>query len=46
MWFDDLPAAQAAMQTPEWKAVLEDAATFMDMARLTAVWAYEHVFQP
>lgn len=46
VWFEDFAAAQAAMQTPEWKVVLEDAATFMDMARLTAVWAHEHVFHP
>jgi hypothetical protein len=40
--FDDVAAAEAAMSTPEWRAVIEDAATFMDMQRVTALWAEEH----
>jgi uncharacterized protein (TIGR02118 family) len=46
VWFDDISAAQAAMATPEWRRVIEDAATFMDMKRITAAWAEEHVFEP
>ena len=45
-WFDDLSAARAAMATREWRTVIEDAATFMDMQRLTVAWAKEHVFEP
>jgi uncharacterized protein (TIGR02118 family) len=44
VWFDDLPAALAAMRTPEWRAVIEDASAFMDMRQLSAAWAEEHVF--
>ncbi len=44
LWFDDFSAAQAAMSTPGWRTVIEDAATFMDMQRITAFWAEEHVF--
>jgi uncharacterized protein (TIGR02118 family) len=36
------PAEQAAYSA-EWQAILEDAATFMDMRRFSAVWAEEHV---
>ncbi len=32
------------MLTPEWKRVIGDAATFMDMQRITAAWAEEYVF--
>jgi uncharacterized protein (TIGR02118 family) len=45
VWFDDFAAAQAAMGTPEWRAVLADAATFMDIDHLTVAWAEEHVFE-
>ena len=45
VWFDDVQAAQAAMTTPEWRRVIDDAATFMDMQHLTAAWAEEHVFE-
>src|SRR5688500_2987151 len=46
VWFDDLAAAQAALNTSEWRAVVEDASTFMDMEHLSAAWAQEHVFEP
>ena len=46
VWFDDLEAARAAMATAEWDAVIADAAGFMDMTRVTAAWAVEHVFEP
>jgi uncharacterized protein (TIGR02118 family) len=45
VWLDDFGAAEAAMSTSEWRAVLTDAATFMDMESLTAAWAEEHVFE-
>jgi uncharacterized protein (TIGR02118 family) len=41
VWFDDLEAAQAAMQSPEWSQVLDDALTFMDMDRIEVAWAEE-----
>jgi uncharacterized protein (TIGR02118 family) len=40
--FDSEADAEAATASPEWRAVLDDAATFMDMARVTAGWAEEH----
>jgi uncharacterized protein (TIGR02118 family) len=43
VWFDSQEAAETAIATPEWHAVLDDAATFMDMDRVTAGWAEEHV---
>lgn len=42
VWFDSEADAEAATASPEWRAVLDDAATFMDMARVTAGWAEEH----
>jgi uncharacterized protein (TIGR02118 family) len=45
VWFDDVSAAQAAMATSEWRRVIEDAASFMDMQRITAAWAEEYVFE-
>jgi uncharacterized protein (TIGR02118 family) len=45
VWFDDESAAHAAMATPEWRTVMEDAATFMDLQRITATWAEERVFE-
>lgn len=45
VWFDDVSAAEAAMATPEWRRVIEDAATFMDVQRITAAWAEELVFE-
>jgi uncharacterized protein (TIGR02118 family) len=41
--FESAEAAEAALGTPEWNAVIEDAATFMDLDRVTAAWAEEHV---
>jgi uncharacterized protein (TIGR02118 family) len=43
VWFESRESARAALATAEWRAVLEDAATFMDFDRITAVWAEEHV---
>jgi uncharacterized protein (TIGR02118 family) len=43
VWFEGLGAAQAAIQTAEWQAVIADAATFMDMERISAAWADEHI---
>jgi hypothetical protein len=34
--------ASNAMQTAQWKAVMEDAATFMDFEQVCAVWVAEH----
>lgn len=42
VWFDDEAAARTALESPEWKAVLADAVTFMDMDRVVAAWAEEH----
>ena len=32
----------ASQATPQWRAVIEDAATFMDVDRLTIAWAEEY----
>jgi EthD domain len=37
-WFDDATAARAALQSPEWAAVIEDAQTFMDLETVVATW--------
>jgi uncharacterized protein (TIGR02118 family) len=42
VWFDREAEAQQALATPEWRAMLEDAATFMDMNSVTAGWPEEH----
>jgi uncharacterized protein (TIGR02118 family) len=42
VWFDSEEDAEVATASPEWRAVLDDAATFMDMARVAAGWAQEH----
>jgi uncharacterized protein (TIGR02118 family) len=42
VWFDSQADAGAAIASHEWRAVLDDAATFMDMSRVTAGWAEEH----
>lgn len=42
VWFDSFGAAKAATQTPEWAAVISDAADFMDLDTVVAAWADEH----
>ena len=42
VWFDNEAIARAALASPEWKGVLDDAGTFMDMDRVVAAWADEH----
>jgi uncharacterized protein (TIGR02118 family) len=46
VWFESREGAERAQRTPEWQAVLSDAAGFMDMERVTAGWAEEHEFLP
>jgi uncharacterized protein (TIGR02118 family) len=41
LWFADFPAAAAALATPEWTAVIDDASTFMDLDAVSATWAEE-----
>ena len=43
VWFESVDAARTAVSTAEWRAVIEDAATFMDFEHITAIWAEEHV---
>jgi uncharacterized protein (TIGR02118 family) len=42
VWFDSREDAERTAATPEWKAAMADAATFMDMERVEAGWAEEH----
>jgi hypothetical protein len=42
MWFDDIETAKASLETPEWRAVIEDASTFMALDHITAAWVEEH----
>ena len=42
LWFDDIEAAKASLETPEWRAVIEDASTFMALDHVTAAWVEEH----
>jgi len=37
-WFDDATAARAALQSPEWAAVIEDAQSFVDLETVVAAW--------
>lgn len=46
VWFDSFESAAAATGTPEWEAVLADAATFMDLDTVVAAWADEHQIIP
>ncbi len=41
LWFDRVDAFQAAAGTPEWQAVMEDSAKFVDMGRSWLVPAEE-----
>lgn len=44
VWFESLEeaAAAAALASPEWQAVIDDADTFMDLRSVSAAWAEEH----
>jgi uncharacterized protein (TIGR02118 family) len=42
VWFETVESAQAALASSEWRTVLDDAATFMDMSEISAAWASEH----
>jgi uncharacterized protein (TIGR02118 family) len=42
VWFDSLDSAATATKSPEWSAVISDAATFMDLETVVAAWADEH----
>lgn len=42
VWFESFEAAAAATNTPEWLAVISDAATFMNLETVVAAWADEH----
>jgi uncharacterized protein (TIGR02118 family) len=44
VWFDTVEAALFALASWEWQAVVDDAATFMDMDRITAAWAEEYSY--
>jgi uncharacterized protein (TIGR02118 family) len=43
VWFDSIEHAASALLSPEWQVVIEDAGTFMDMTRISAAWAEEHL---
>jgi len=42
VWFKSREEADKTQVTPEWKAAMADAATFMEMDRVVAGWAEEH----
>lgn len=42
VWFESMEVAVSSQATPQWQAVIEDAATFMDLDRLTIAWAEEY----
>lgn len=42
VWFETIEDAAEALESPEWKAVMEDAANFMDISRVSASWAREY----
>jgi uncharacterized protein (TIGR02118 family) len=43
LWFDDAAALLAARQSPEWKAITEDEANFIDGNRVAYFVSEEHV---
>ncbi|TAK63143.1 MAG: EthD family reductase [Dehalococcoidia bacterium] len=43
LWFDDLDAMRAAMQSPELKAALEDEKNFIDHSRVASFVTVEKV---
>lgn len=45
VWFEDSHAARAALESPEWAAVLDDAAGFMALDAVVAYWAEPRVFR-
>lgn len=44
LWFESGESMQAAMQTPEWEAAIEDAKRFLDMEKTYAFTVDEKVF--
>ena len=42
VWFDSMEVAVAAQARQQWRAVVDDAATFMDLDRLAIVLAEEY----
>jgi len=44
MWFESAETMQAAMETPEWAAAVEDAKRFLDMEKTYAMTVDEKVF--
>lgn len=42
VWFDSFEEAAAAIRSPEWSVVIDDADTFMDLRTVVAAWADEH----
>jgi uncharacterized protein (TIGR02118 family) len=41
VWFDSAEASRAALASPQWRAVIDDAATFMNLDRIVVAWAEE-----
>jgi len=44
LWFESVESMQAAMETPEWQAAIEDAKRFLDMEKTYAMTVEEKVF--
>lgn len=42
VWFGSFESAAAATKTIEWLAVIDDAASFMNLDTVVAAWADEH----
>jgi uncharacterized protein (TIGR02118 family) len=42
LWFETFEDAAAALDSPEWRAVIDDARGFMELSAVTAAWADEH----
>ena len=42
LWFDDAAALLAARQSPEWKAITEDEANFIDHTKVAYFVSEEH----
>jgi uncharacterized protein (TIGR02118 family) len=44
VWFNSRESAEEALASAQWSAVIDDAATFMDMASVSVAWAEEYIF--
>lgn len=45
VWFDDAESARAALESAEWRDVIDDAMRFMDPESIVAAWSERRLVQ-